>query len=229
MSSNTMYKPAIYHIVYQTTNLVNGKVYIGKHSTRNLNDYYKGSGNALKRAIKKYGSNNFKVEHLFYAFTAKYAYDVETEIVTREFVNRTDTYNMKQGGSGSEIGRNVVTVKCPRSIEHCLKLSAAHKGIRHTESTKNQMSIDRTGRFHSPETIEKIRLSQKALNKTNSPETRAKLSKALIGRVDTCASKLKKSKSRSGKILVNDGTKCFMIPYCTIMPVGLSKGKLPKL
>ena len=28
----------IYHLVYMTTNLINGKIYVGKHSTRNLDD-----------------------------------------------------------------------------------------------------------------------------------------------------------------------------------------------
>ena len=49
-------------IIYKTTNLINGKIYIGKDSNNNP-DYY-GSGTALKKAISKYGKENFKKETL---------------------------------------------------------------------------------------------------------------------------------------------------------------------
>lgn len=52
-------------IIYKTTNLVNGKVYIGQHLCQDDTfDGYLGSGTKLKSAIKHYGRRNFKRETL---------------------------------------------------------------------------------------------------------------------------------------------------------------------
>lgn len=50
-------------IIYKTTNLLNGKIYVGFHKT-DKEDGYLGSGKAILKAIKKYGKENFKRETL---------------------------------------------------------------------------------------------------------------------------------------------------------------------
>ena len=45
----------ILNFIYKTTNLINGKYYIGMHSTDNLEDVYIGSGKRLWFSIKNYG------------------------------------------------------------------------------------------------------------------------------------------------------------------------------
>lgn len=40
------------HFIYKTTNKTNNKIYIGVHSTNDIDDGYLGSGIALKYAIK---------------------------------------------------------------------------------------------------------------------------------------------------------------------------------
>jgi group I intron endonuclease len=54
-------------IIYQVTNLVNGKKYIGKD--KNNNPTYLGSGKLITKAIEKYGKNNFQKEILEYCST----------------------------------------------------------------------------------------------------------------------------------------------------------------
>ena len=42
----------MYYYLYKITNKINQKVYIGVHTTSNMEDGYMGSGKYLKRAIK---------------------------------------------------------------------------------------------------------------------------------------------------------------------------------
>ena len=51
-------------IIYLTKNEVNGKSYVGYHSTVNIHDKYMGSGQLIKAALKKYNIKNFKKEIL---------------------------------------------------------------------------------------------------------------------------------------------------------------------
>lgn len=99
------------HIVYKTTNLVNNKIYVGIHSTNDLNDGYLGSGRNLRQDIEKYGEENFKREVLYECSSRDVAAAYESFLVDQEFLERDDTYNIKKGGERLSMGKPVVKLK----------------------------------------------------------------------------------------------------------------------
>lgn len=99
----------MFYTIYKITNLINGKYYIGKHQTTILDDGYMGSGKILKRAITKYGIENFCKEIL-------YVFDSEEEMNSKEkelIIISESTYNLHEGGHGGfgYINSNNLAVK----------------------------------------------------------------------------------------------------------------------
>lgn len=186
----------MFHTVYQITNTVNNKIYIGVHSTKDLYDSYLGSGTSLKRAIKKYGKDQFDKKILHIVESVEEAYMLEEELVNQEFVCRDDTYNMKIGGDRGprNSGCNNPMYGRKHSIETRSKNSIARKGqhagakhplygIGHTAETKIKMRNSKLGSKHSAETIKKMsesHLGKEPWNKGKTPsdETRRKMSEA---------------------------------------------------
>lgn len=92
----------MYYTIYKVTNVLNGKFYIGKHQTNNLEDGYFGSGKLIRKAIAKYGSAHFRKDILFIFDTELEMNQKETEIVSVEFLteHRDQCYNLCPGGRG---------------------------------------------------------------------------------------------------------------------------------
>ena len=89
-----------HYLIYQITNLVNGKIYIGKHETHNIEDRYFGSGKYLNQAKEKYGLENFEFKILIDLNSQEEMNLLEKMVVTKEFCDRDDTYNLNVGGDG---------------------------------------------------------------------------------------------------------------------------------
>lgn len=86
-----------YYTIYKISNNVNGKYYIGKHITEDLNDGYMGSGKLIKKAINKYGIENFTKTILYYCDNEK-----EMNVIENLLINLKDenSYNLQPGGIG---------------------------------------------------------------------------------------------------------------------------------
>ena len=85
-----------YNYLYKITNNINNKIYIGVHRTDNLEDGYMGSGKILKRSQEKYGIENFEKNILDFFNTYQEALDAERAMVTVDFINSDNNYNVKE-------------------------------------------------------------------------------------------------------------------------------------
>ena len=99
----------MFYIIYETTNVVNGKKYRGAHTAPTEMDSYLGSGVALSKAIKKHGKHNFIRENLSFAFSEEDLCAVERDVfVNQDWVDNRMSYNQAIGGRARRINTNVV-------------------------------------------------------------------------------------------------------------------------
>ena len=117
----------MYFTVYKITNTINDKIYVGVHQTMDLNDGYMGSGLLIKRAITKYGIDAFRKEYLAIFDNPISMFEMESAIVTDEFVDNNQTYNLGLGGSG---GSRVFGEHHTHSKSHMIMMSERAKEAR---------------------------------------------------------------------------------------------------
>lgn len=137
-------------VIYITTNLVNGKKYIGRDSHNNPNYY--GSGTFLKKAIRKYGRENFKKEILEVCQSEEHlSIREEYWLNYYDAGNNPMFYNRHNHSHGSGSGEK-----------------SSWYGKRLYETTKKKLSERKTGKNHpnygkhlSEETKRKISESQR--------------------------------------------------------------------
>ena len=91
----------MYGYIYITTNLINGKKYIGQHRFNKLDNSYLGSGKALKESVIKYGKENFSTEILCECYSEDELNEKEIYYIKLyNAVKSRDFYNMAKGGKG---------------------------------------------------------------------------------------------------------------------------------
>lgn len=156
----------MYGYIYKTTNMVNGKIYVGQHKSNKFDSYYKGSGKLLHEALNKYGVDNFSVEVLEECDTAEYMN--EREIYWIAQLNSTNLdigYNLSDGG-------------------HVPRLSGEHNGFYGKHHSKEVIEFLRQRNFnYTEETRDKIRQTLIKYNQNLSLERKAEISQKLS---DSC-------------------------------------------
>lgn len=155
-------------IVYKTTNLINGKIYVGQDRYNNV--LYLGSGLLLHKAIKKYGIENFSKEIIEECFSEKDLNEKEIFwIKTLNSINPSIGYNIAIGGAGGD-----TISHHPRKDEIGANLSKKLK-----ERYKDKTKHPSFGKIQSVQSNEKRR--NLILGIKRSKETKEKQSKAAEG------------------------------------------------
>lgn len=165
----------MFYTIYKVTNKVNGKFYIGKHQTKKVDDAYYGSGKAIKEAIQKYGVENFDKEVLFVFDNEADMNNKEKELITEEFVNREDTYNLGVGGEGGAHFKgkthSLKTIEQIKRKRACQTFS--HETRRKiSEANKGRPVSEQTRQLHSAKSKARVR-------KPHSEETKLKIAEAI--------------------------------------------------
>lgn len=188
------------YYIYEITNNINGKKYIGKRVTKkDINkDDYMGSGLLLEKAKFKYGIENFSKQILEICNSKEQL--SEREIYYISLVNAPKNpmyYNVASGGEGG----NTYAGKTIDELEEIKrKIQENRKFNGHTEETKAKISEKKIknyckekhplyGKHHSEET--KRKLSEKNKGQVFSEERNKKVSASTFGGKNHRARKVK--------------------------------------
>lgn len=173
IESDGFHEDKYYGYIYITTNLVNGKRYIGqKIINRNWKNYL-GSGLLLQKAIKKYGKENFSKVIIDFAHSKEELDKKEIQYIELfDAVNNNDYYNLQNGGN-----------TCSPTKETKEKIRQAHIGLlsgeshpfygkHHTEESKEKISKGKKGQVSankgkpmSKEQKEKLKISRQRVSR----------------------------------------------------------------
>ena len=193
------------YCIYRIRNLINGKTYIGQHRYKKLNDSYLGSGKLIKRAIEKYGKENFKKEILEKDIsTVELANDFEQMYILFERAKGKAEYNISSGGySHAGVKASEDTRRKQSNAKKGKKLSEEHRkniGI----ASKNRAAETRKKRsdslkkvVHTEEWNKKVSEARRSIKHT--PEARRKISEANKGRAQPESMKQNVSKTLQKK------------------------------
>jgi len=199
----------MYYGIYKITNKVNGKMYIGQHTTDDLDDGYMGSGDIMKKALKKYGKEAFAKEWLEFAENAEDLNYLERMYVDEEWLARPDVYNLALGGSKPSL-TDSIRKKISATMRKHLSTKENHP-MYGKHLSKEQKEKQRVSHLGQPSPMKGKHLSE---------ETRRKLSEK---RKELCRQNPHISSRNSGKHWYNNGVKSKLAFEC---PKGYKEGRI---
>jgi len=167
-------------VIYMTTNLINGKKYIGRDSKNNPN--YLGSGPLLKRSIRKYGKHNFE-KKIIESCSSK------EELIEREEYwlnyydagNDSNFYNMNNISSGGALflGRKHSTESKKKIGDALRGENSPNWGTKHSEERKSKIGLSQIGKIITEENKKKISIAQ--TGRRASEKTKQKMRESKLG------------------------------------------------
>lgn len=184
--------------IYKTTNLINGKIYIGQTSTPE-HKMYLGSGHLIELAIKKYGKSNFKREIL-------------ERCDSREALNEREVYWISKYNSLAPVGYNLSSGGNSHSLHpYTIEKLKSYKGAMHwinraplevSNAIKKKISDGNKGKSNGPLSEEtKRKMSESKKGKRHSAISRKKMSIAHTGKKLSDKHKRNIAKGGTGKKL----------------------------
>lgn len=171
------------NFVYITTNKINEKKYVGSHSEKILNDGYLGSGRNFKKAIKKYGRENFTREILKECETIEEARNLEVFYIEKYKTLSPNGYNFHPTGGPT------------------------NKGGFHSEETKRKMSEAAKKRWGKKEEREKQSKRLCSLNLTHTEEFKKKIGDIQRGKISPMRGKKHTEETKNKIRKIRFGTK----------------------
>lgn len=129
-----------YGFIYITTNMVNGKKYLGQKGFDKYWDSYLGSGTVFKKAMEKYGRENFSRNIVLFCFSEDELNQAEYDLsVFLNVVEDENWYNLCYGGGGARgLHHSDETKELLRQLN--LGQNNPNYGLKRSEETKKKQS-----------------------------------------------------------------------------------------
>ena len=184
--------------LYQVTNKINGRIYIGQTCQGHKRRWYvhcwkaaRGGEQRFHQAIRDYGKENFEVKCLMIGPSLEWINEMERRAI-KLYDTFNNGYNDTKGGEGtvgikSRLGKKHTPETRAKLSASCMGRTSPMKGVKMSEETKQKLRDANLGKKRSPEITEKIVAKTKgrpAWNKglKHSEETKAKMSFAHKGK-----------------------------------------------